>query len=555
MIESNKPTPPLASVIITCYNHGRYLANAIESVLQQSYPAVEVVVVDDGSKDNTRAVAESYPQVVYVYQQNQGLSAARNTGVQHCKGEYVVFLDADDWLYPNALELNYNYLQQHPKAAFASTAHNKVYEKENIIREDYTEVLSNHYYVMLHGNYIGMHATVMYRSWVFKEFLYDTSLRACEDYDFYLRVARKYPIIHHSANTAAYRQHSTNMSGNDPLMLSTVLEVLEKQKKDLQTLEEHQAYKRGIRIYKKYYCGELYDKLIRRSIKPTPAAIQMLAVHQPKMLVSYVLTGNNSLTKKFIKKNIAPFALKGLKKAGLSTFALRSLHKAGLHKYFKPGIGKVDAGDLARLTPLDVSFGYERGGPIDRYYIENFMERESASIRGRVLDIGDNAYTLQYGGSKVTKSDILHVEEGNPDATFIGDLSNAPHIPDNLFDCIVLAQTLHLIYDFEGAVKTCYRLLKPGGTLLLTVPGITPIDHGEWKKTWLWSFTELAMRKMFEKCFPSRQVEFHTYGNVWVATAFIQGMGLPEVKKEQLDYEDPHYPVIITVKATKPNLG
>lgn len=230
---------------------------------------------------------------------------------------------------------------------------------------------------------------------------------------------------------------------------------------------------------------------------------------------------------------------------------LRWLYKAGLYQHYRPATGQVAAGDFDRPSPFSTDFGYDRGGPVDRYYIEGFYQKESGSIKGRVLEIGDNEYTLRFGGERVSKSDILHVDESNPAATFVGDLSHAPHIPDNLFDCIVLAQTLHLIYDFKGAIQTCHRLLKPGGTLLLTVPYITSIDHGEWKKTWYWAFTDKAMQKIFREEFPAASLEVKSYGNVFAASAFLYGMGLPELDKNKLDHHDQHYQVIVSVKAVK----
>jgi len=215
-------------------------------------------------------------------------------------------------------------------------------------------------------------------------------------------------------------------------------------------------------------------------------------------------------------------------------------------------VGQVRFGHLHRYTPFSTQFGYDRGGPVDRYYIENFLGQEAGAIKGRVMEIGDNSYTLQYGAEKVTQSDILHVDASNPNATLVGDISHAPHIPDNTFDCIILTQTLHLIYNFREALQTCYRILKPGGALLLTVPGITPIDHGEWKETWYWSFTDKSMRRLMEETFPGGTSEVTPYGNVFTATAFLYGMGLPEVPKTKLMYNDPHFQVIITVKAIKP---
>lgn len=247
--------------------------------------------------------------------------------------------------------------------------------------------------------------------------------------------------------------------------------------------------------------------------------------------------------------------IKSFIKNNVPAFSWRLLKKAGLYPHYKPPVGKISGGDFERLSPFSTEFGYDRGGPVDRFYIENFLQAEAAAIKGRVLEIGDNEYTLKFGGGKVVQSDILHVDESNTKATFIGDLSNAPHVPDNAFDCIILTQTLHLIYDFKGALATCHRILKPGGSLLLTSPGITPIDHGEWSETWYWSFTDKALKKLTREAFPEGQVAVHSFGNVYVATAFLYGMGLPEVSQEKLTHNDPHFQVIITVKATKALAG
>jgi SAM-dependent methyltransferase len=243
--------------------------------------------------------------------------------------------------------------------------------------------------------------------------------------------------------------------------------------------------------------------------------------------------------------------LRKLIKNNTPTFGLRLLHKANLHSGFCPVVGQVALGDFGRLTPFDDRFGYGRGGPIDRYYIENFLQKEAASIRGRALEIGDNSYTMQYGRATVSQSDVLHVDASNPAATWVGDLSASPHIPDNTFDCLVLTQTLHLIYDFKAALHTCYRILRPGGTLLLTVPGITPIDRDSWKDTWYWTFTDRVLQLMFAEAFPGGSIDISSFGNVHVATAFLYGMGLPEVDPASLDFYDPQFQVINAVKAVK----
>jgi SAM-dependent methyltransferase len=204
------------------------------------------------------------------------------------------------------------------------------------------------------------------------------------------------------------------------------------------------------------------------------------------------------------------------------------------------------------MEPFSKKFGYNRGGPIDRYYIENFLQENASCIKGRVLEIGDNEYTLRFGGAAVTKSDIFHVDDKNPKATFVGDICNAPHLPDNGFDCIVLTQTLQFIYGYMDALKTCYRVLRPGGTLLITVPGLSPVPYDLWGDYCLWAFNKASMVRIMSELFSPDQFKINSYGNILVATSFLYGVGLPEMKKEEMDYHDPHFQVIISAKATKP---
>src|SRR5712692_10390618 len=117
-------------------------------------------------------------------------------------------------------------------------------------------------------------------------------------------------------------------------------------------------------------------------------------------------------------------------------------------------LGSVRFGDLKRLSPFSRCWGLDRGTPVDRYYIERFLTENADDIRGRVLEIGDNAYTLRFGGARVGQSDILHVDASNPRATFVGDLTRLEVLPEAVFDCIVLTQTLHLLYDMRAAVAT-----------------------------------------------------------------------------------------------------
>ena len=216
-----------------------------------------------------------------------------------------------------------------------------------------------------------------------------------------------------------------------------------------------------------------------------------------------------------------------------------------------PPVGRVSFGDLRRLTPISSNWGYDRGRPIDRYYIETFLTAHSQDIHGRVLEIGDNNYTREFGGDRVMESDVLNYQEGVPSTTIVGDLESAPQIPSNTFDCIILTQTLQLIYDVSAAVKTARRILKPGGILLATFPGISQTYDDLWADKWHWNFTVVSAQRLFAEVFSVENVTVQGFGNVLTATAFLHGLAVAELNQQELDYRDLGYEVVITVRALK----
>lgn len=521
---------PLVSVVIPCYNHAHRLGRAIKSILAQSYCHYEIIVIDDGSRDNTREVAAQFESVQYYYQPNSGLVASRNTGIEKSQGEFIVFLDADDWLCQEALETNLRFLQQDPDLVFVSGSYLEETD-QGVFKIVPKPAERDHYLRFLEDNYVGMFATTMFRRKIFDKVRFNLKLRACEDYDLFLRISKNYKVKHHHHAIAAYVMHGENMSGNYPLMLDSALTVLVSQRNLLTTKAEKVSYRKGVNTWVSYYCGMQYVKILKRKdmfSQSTPHEFRILFQYRPDLIGKLLLQNSVRMTRKFIK-SIVP--------------------KSILQK-IKPGV-TVNLGDLNRTAPISTEFGYDRGGPVDRYYIENFLKDNAHLIRGRVLEIGDNEYTLRFGKEHVRRSEILHVDDSNPYATIIGDLSNASHIPDDSFDCIVLTQTLHLIYDYKKAIETCFRILKPGGALLLTVPGISHIDQGEWGKTWFWSFTRASLEKILLEVFATEHVSIRNYGNVLAATAFLYGLGLPEVDLSKIDQTDNHYQLIISACAIK----
>jgi SAM-dependent methyltransferase len=210
---------------------------------------------------------------------------------------------------------------------------------------------------------------------------------------------------------------------------------------------------------------------------------------------------------------------------------------------------------LRRLDPISTQFGYDRGRPIDRYYIEEgFLAYHADDIQGRVLEIGDDLYTQQFGGGRVEISDVLHVNEGNPSATIVADLTCADHVPSDAFDCIVFTQTLQFIYDMRLAIQTLHRILRPGGVLLATVPSISRMldpSQDKWNTKFYWAFTPPAVRSLFEESFPAANVEVEAYGNVLTAISFLHGLAAEELGEQELKRRTPGYEVLITVRAMK----
>jgi len=220
-----------------------------------------------------------------------------------------------------------------------------------------------------------------------------------------------------------------------------------------------------------------------------------------------------------------------------------------------PPVGWARLGSLRRTTPISRRFGIDRGKPIDRYYIERFLESRREDIRGRVLEIGDATYTRQFGDC-VERAEVLHAVAGNPEATLVGDLTTGEGVPADAFDCMILTQTFHVIYDLHAAVAHTYRALKPGGVLLATLPGISQIsryDMDRWGD--YWRLTDRSARRLFESAFLPDGVTVATCGNVLAAVAFLHGLCAEELRPEELDINDPDYQLIITVRAVKPVEG
>jgi hypothetical protein len=265
----NESEPHIVSVIIPCYNHAHFLGEAIMSVLQQTYKDYEILVIDDGSPDATSEVAARFPAVRYVRQTNQGLSAARNRGIREARGEYLVFLDADDRLLPRALEIGVRDLQAHPQCAFVYGRCQYINDRGLPIATTYrAPVFKDHYLALLQSNYIWMPAQVMYRAAVFGTVGgFNPAISAAADYELYLKITRQFPVHNHHHIIAEYRQHIHNMSRDHGLMLKTTLTALGHQRKFVARDKRYlTAYRAGKQTWQSYY-GEGCVEQLRANLR------------------------------------------------------------------------------------------------------------------------------------------------------------------------------------------------------------------------------------------------------------------------------------------------
>jgi SAM-dependent methyltransferase len=213
---------------------------------------------------------------------------------------------------------------------------------------------------------------------------------------------------------------------------------------------------------------------------------------------------------------------------------------------------RVRWGSLRRTLPFSDSYGYDRGQPIDRHYIEAFLARESESIRGDVLEVRDSTYARQFGAADGTRIHVVDIDPTNPHATVIADLTIEGSLPDQAYDTIIMTQTLHVTADDAAGFRTLWRALRPGGTLLFTGPCISRLDNdvADWDR---WRYTPLGLRARLGELLPDGQVNVEAHGNVLSAAAFLYGIAAQELTKAELDAEDPRFPLVICARMLKPN--
>jgi hypothetical protein len=209
-------------------------------------------------------------------------------------------------------------------------------------------------------------------------------------------------------------------------------------------------------------------------------------------------------------------------------------------------------GDFRRTSPFSGDYGYDRGTPIDRFYIERFLASHAHDVQGQVLEVKSSGYTSRFGGNRVSTSHVVDIDESNPAATLVADLGQPGSLPSGAFDCFILTQTLQFVAAADAAVANAWQALAPGGVLLVTVPTTTMAVPDLAPDRDYWRFTSGGLRELLRRAAPEGELDVEGPGNVLAAIAFLMGLAAEELAGRELEFSDPRYELLACGRLRKP---
>lgn len=671
------PTPQV-SVVMSFLNAERFIQEAIESVLAQSFGSWELLLVDDGSTDASTRIAAEYTgthadRLRYIEHPghvNRGVCASRNLAIRLARGRYIALLDADDVWLPHKLERQVAILESHPTAQMVCGSSEYWFgwtDKDEDVARDHVPPIGVEVetlfeppslLALLHPLGTGtapcpsdllIHKELVQRVGGFEEAFHGI-YQLYEDQAFLCKVYQVAPVFIAGECWTRYRIHGDSCMSvvkkmgqyhtvrrfflewleaylsarqmRDEVVLSRLAEALADYRHAAATAAADDSRQRtwSLRVEPGNVASVIFPTedpaRVRISIdKAKTAALYDIQLNQPRLRVEsgrrYAIT--------FSARAEAPRdAGVGVARAGspwdnlgwyrridlttdwtrlreeftvtagddnarihfdvggspisveVSSVELRSWPDgkpvrpelaASVALQNGPRLAALPgqrapqtpspAGSGRAVLPVSADWGWDRGLPIDRYYLEQFLSACARDVQGRVLEIGDDRYTRKLGGNRVASIDVLDRVPDNPRATIVADLADAPQLAPAVFDCIILPQTLQFVYDVRAAIATVSRVLAPGGVVLATVPGITPVRHDDPSGAWYWGFTTSSARRLFHDAFPAANVTVSAYGNLLAAVSFLRGIASEELSSGELACVDPRYEVLITVRAVK----
>ena len=504
-VDETAAVGPVA-IVITINVNGRthFLVDALESSLQQTVRAAEILLVDCGSHEDAERLAARFPGIIFRRLENVDRFVAEQIALAEISSQFVVFLDMDERLTRVAIEAGLECFDKNPNARLVCGAHRVIDGQGRPVSPVFRERIVS-------GDVV-MQAAVMYRTEWVRSVVGPKGLVTVPHFE-------RSCAIPHDSCVAEYRS-------NKPVMLARSIVGLKP--KGVSSREISIDTQPRAELLFQHNAPQSFARagaeLVRNGWNLDPAKVMLSAAGMaPLALLRIVIS---RCAKAIMSRLPRPIG-------GLFGEAL-----------WAPRIGRVDFGDFGRIKPISIYDGFDRGKPVDRYYIERALQNHAELVRGRVLKVGSRDYTRLFGADRVMCSDVLDVDPVNQIATVVGDLGVIGALPEEAFDCIILTQTLQYIYSLDIAIENLHRALLPGGTLLVTVPGISPIGNGE-TEIWNWQFTELSLRTLLTGRFGKSNVRVQSYGNAFAAICFLTGLSLAETGTERLEYEDKRYPVTV----------
>lgn len=535
---------PLVSVIMIFFDAERFMDEAIASVFAQTWRNWELLLVDDGSADGSSAIArrwaERHPERVRVFEHpghaNLGMSVSRNLGVGHARGDYVAFLDADDVWLPHKLAMQVGILEAHPDVAMVYGPSEYWYgwsgRAEDARRDHYGEIgvapdtiveppgLLTLALEQEGGTMPGICSLLVRREAFAQIGAFEKEFRgAYEDQVFLAKMFLQTRIFVTGTCSDRYRQHDGSCCA-----------------KALRTGLYHPELPHPAR---ETYLAWLRGYLAREDV--TDPAL-LAALGRNLLPYDHPLLYGSRMRVRYAGRLARRSFVRGLESV-LPGPLYRALRRRWEGGHWVPPVGLVRFGSFRRRAPIGRARGADRGTTIDRHYAGAFFARHADDVHGDVLELGALDVPSLLRAHGVTAGTTLPLDD-----TTRFRLSQ---LPAGRFDCVVAGHVLHRVYDVRSLVKALHRVLKPGGVLLATLPGVGNVGADTVHESY-WSFTPLAAQTLFEETFPSLKLAVEPCGNVLVATAALHGLAAEELRPRELEHRDAVYAVVVGVRAVKP---
>ncbi len=522
----------MVSIIIPCHNSEKYLSECIDSILFQDYSNFEIILVNDFSTDNTIAIADRYAKSENRIKitgtsetESLGASVARNKGFEISIGEYIVFLDSDDIWLPTSLKRLVNLIEEHNEAGwvignciyFKNYRYNLgsyEYSKYDLKEGIYDKFVLIPEFIKNFDQTPSQGAAIIKRDVVEKIHGWENEFKKnYTDQAFYTKILCETKTFVTHEFFLLYRTHEESAS----LMSIKSGEFKNNEKFFFEWL---------IRYLRKYDFAAKDDVL--------KYASEM--IKDEGNTLSQSNSGVNLLRTWLQKIKKLPRKLRTLIRI-ISSIIVRVIPKKIYRRLLHQG-----------LKPYSEEYGSDRGTEIARFYTENFLDQNKGLFEGNCLEFQEPTYLLKFSNLQKCNINVIHLDDSNPLASIVADLTKPNHIPSDYFDCIICTHVLHVVFKKSEFFAEIKRILKPGGHLFLTVPGVSMCDYS-WQE--LWRFTELGIKKLLEQEFEKDLIRVTGFGNSLVAAGQIRGMTKEEFSLKELTYCDGRFAVEICAIAQK----